>query len=217
VRYLSVKNFTKHQHYKDRRPPWIKLHVEVLDDYAFSCLQDASKAHLMLLWVLASKLDNRIPYDLPFLTRKLGATSPVDVDELVLLGFIEVSQDDSRPLAGRKQTAMPETETETETDMRAKNSRADVDRVVQHYVSRHPKRRPGEKDRKLIARHLGTYTAAELCEAIDGNADDEWATRTGKHELSWTLRDNGQIDNYREKGTKALPEIRDGWFAEAGA
>ena len=76
VRYLSVKNFAKHQHYKDRRPPWIKLHVEVLDDYAFACLQDASKAHLMLLWVLASKLDNRIPYDLSFLSRKLGCMDP---------------------------------------------------------------------------------------------------------------------------------------------
>lgn len=116
MRYLVVKNFAKHQHYKDRRPPWIKLHVEVLDDYAFACLRDASKAHLMLLWVLASKLDNRIPYDLGFLARKLGATEPVDVEELVLQGFIEVTQDDSAVLAPRKQSAMPETEGETEAE-----------------------------------------------------------------------------------------------------
>ena len=110
MRYLSIKNFAKHQHYKDRRPPWIKLHVEVLDDYHFSCLQDASKAHLMLLWVLASKMDNRIPYDLAFLSKKLGTTSPIDIEELVLQGFIELSQDDSTPLASRKQSAMTETE-----------------------------------------------------------------------------------------------------------
>ena len=216
MRYLSVKNFAKHQHYKDRRPPWIKLHVEVLDDYAFACLQDASKAHLMLLWVLASKLDNRIPYDLSFLSRKLGCTSPIDIDELVLQGFIEVSQDDSKPLASRKQSAMPETETETETDKRLA-PRADIDRVVSHYVSRHPKRRPGEKDRKLIARHLGTYTAEELCEAIDGNADDDWARGIGKHELTWVLRDNGQIDTYRERAQKAAPKIVDGWFADVAS
>lgn len=116
MRYLSIKTFSKYQHYKDRRPPWIKLHVEVLDDYAFTCLQDASKAHLMLLWVLASKMDNRIPYDLAFLSRKLGATSPVDLEELVLQGFIEVSQDDGKALAPRKQSAMPETEGETEAE-----------------------------------------------------------------------------------------------------
>lgn len=116
MRYLSIKNLEKHQHYKDRRPPWIKLHAEVLDDYAFTCLQDASKAHLMLLWVLASRMENRIPYDLAWITQKLGANVPVDLEELILQGFIEVSQDDSVSLASRKQSAMPETETERETE-----------------------------------------------------------------------------------------------------
>ena len=85
-----------------------------------------------------------------------------------------------------------------------------------HYTQRHPKRRPGEKDRKLIARQLGTYSVAELCEAIDGNADDEWAQRTGKHELTWVFRDNGQIDTYRQKATVGAVQIVDGWFAETG-
>jgi hypothetical protein len=116
MRFLSIKNLKKHQHYKDRRPPWIKLHAEVLDDYAFTCLQDASKAHLMLLWVLASRMDNRIPYDLAWITQKLGANTPLDLEELILQGFIEVSQDDSTALAPRKQSAMPETEAERETE-----------------------------------------------------------------------------------------------------
>lgn len=116
MRYLSIKNYAKHQHYKDRRPPWIKLHAEVLDDYEFLCLQDASKAHLMLLWVLASKLENRIPCDPVFLAERLGATTPVNFQELVLQGFIELSEDDSKPLAFRKQSAMPETEAEGETE-----------------------------------------------------------------------------------------------------
>jgi hypothetical protein len=77
-----------------------------------------------------------------------------------------------------------------------------VDHVVRHFVTRHPRRRPGEKDRKLIARHLRTYTPRELCDAIDGNAGDEWAQRVGKHELSWTLRDNGKIDDYRAKAER---------------
>lgn len=114
MRYLSIKNLSKHQHYKDRRPPWIKLHAEVLDDYAFSCLQDASKAHLMLLWVLASRMENRIPYDLAWITQKVGAQQPVDLEELIAHGFIEVHDDASAVLAPRKRSAMPETETETE-------------------------------------------------------------------------------------------------------
>jgi hypothetical protein len=114
MRFLSIKNYATYQHYKDRNPPWVKLHAKVLNDYQFSRLQDASKAHLMLLWVLASRHDNRIPYDLMWLTQQLGATSPIDVDELVAYGFIEVSGDDSKPLAPRKQSADVETERETE-------------------------------------------------------------------------------------------------------
>lgn len=114
MKYLRVKNLEKHQHYKDRRPPWIKLHAEVLDDYGFSCLQDASKAHLMLLWVLASRLDNKIPYDLAWITKQIGASSPVDMEELILHGFMETFDDGSKLLAPSKRSAMPETETETE-------------------------------------------------------------------------------------------------------
>ena len=123
MRYLRVKNLEKHQHYKDRRPPWIKLHAEVLNDYAFTCLQDASKAHLMLLWVLASRLDNKIPYDLAWITQQIGANGPVDMEELILQGFMEVFDDGSKLLAPRKRSAMPETETERETDSSAPAAR----------------------------------------------------------------------------------------------
>jgi hypothetical protein len=89
-----------------------------------------------------------------------------------------------------------------------------VEAVVSHYVGRFPKRRPGDRERRLIAKHLGTYTAEELCEAIDGNADDDWAKDKGKHELTWTLRDNGQIDTYRAKAERTEVKLDgNGWFA----
>jgi hypothetical protein len=120
MKMLSIKNFTRFQHYSRRLPPWVKLHASVLDDYAFGCLQDASKAHLMLLWVLASRCNNKIPYDVAWLTKRLGAHSPVDVEELVLHGFIEVTDDASAMLASRKQNGGTETETETETEQQRK-------------------------------------------------------------------------------------------------
>lgn len=85
---------------------------------------------------------------------------------------------------------------------------------MEHYRRLHPKRRPGGRDRTLIARHLATYSPAELCEALDGNATDEWACRTGKHELTWVLRDNGQIDTYRAKAEPpAVAAVQDGWMS----
>ena len=90
---------------KNRSPSWIKLHADVLEHYAFSCLQDASKAHLMLLWLLASRMENKIPYDLVFITQKIGASGPVDVEVLIEHGFVTLEQDDSTTLAPRKQSA----------------------------------------------------------------------------------------------------------------
>jgi hypothetical protein len=78
--------------------------------------------------------------------------------------------------------------------------------VLAHYLTRHPKRRPGPKDKGAIRRALATYSAAELCLAIDGNANDPWHAERGKHELTYVLRDNGQIDNFRARSVLPAPK-----------
>jgi hypothetical protein len=55
---LIPKNWRTFQHYGNRRPPWIKLHRELLDDKDFMCLPLASKAIAPLLWLLASESKN---------------------------------------------------------------------------------------------------------------------------------------------------------------
>jgi hypothetical protein len=52
---LKPKNWDKFQHYKDRCPPWIKLHRDLLNDRVFASLPIASKALAPLLWLLASE------------------------------------------------------------------------------------------------------------------------------------------------------------------
>lgn len=115
--HLSVPNWEEYQHYKDRSPPWIKLHTKLLESYDFACLQDASKAHLLAIWLLASRLDNRIPADAEWVADKISATEPVDLQELVSLGFLETYGD---VLAERLQDAStrarPRTPGETEAE-----------------------------------------------------------------------------------------------------
>lgn len=119
---LRVRNFSKFQHYKRRLPPWIKLHRGVLHDYAFTCLQDASKAHAMLLWLLASTCDNAIPDDAQWIARQVHATDPIDIDALVSAGFLERyepskrKQPASKTLAPRKQNGGTEGEGETKRE-----------------------------------------------------------------------------------------------------
>lgn len=90
--FFRVKNFERFQHYKDRSPPWIKLYNELLDDYDFGLLPDASKMHLVAIWLLASRSDNKIPYDSGWVERRINATERVDLGLLLDRGFIVVDQ-----------------------------------------------------------------------------------------------------------------------------
>lgn len=104
MEYLRIVNWKNFQHYKDRDPPWIKLHTRILCDYEFSCLQDDSKLLLMLLWVLASKLSNKIPNDIEWLMKQLNIKN-VEPQHLIEAGFIECFQDDSKTIAPCQQDA----------------------------------------------------------------------------------------------------------------
>jgi hypothetical protein len=119
MQFVAVKNFERFQHYKDRNPPWIKLHSALLDDYDFGRLQDASKMHLMGIWVLASKCDNRVPADPEWIAKRIGANTPVNLEVLINAGFLLRLQRASDSLDESKQSATQsrgETEAETETE-----------------------------------------------------------------------------------------------------
>ncbi len=116
---LRIKNWSEFQHYKDRAPPWVKLHHSLLDNFEFHSLPVASKALAPMLWLLASEnLDGSISDDLSKVAFRLR-TSVSDVQTalkpLLDKGFV-VS--DSNVLADCQQCALPETETETETEAR---------------------------------------------------------------------------------------------------
>jgi len=86
--YLRVRNWENFQHYKDRRPPWIKLHVELTDDYAFGSLPDVQKYHLIGIWLLAARTDNKIPNNGKWVADCIAAKSKVDLDALIEVGFL---------------------------------------------------------------------------------------------------------------------------------
>lgn len=116
MRYLKIKNWEKHQHYKDREPTWIKLHRELLNDYQFSLLPDLSKAHLMMIWLLASQTENKIPNDARWISQKIGATDKIDINLLIAQGYLENHSVGTEENKSLYQPASPETEVETEVE-----------------------------------------------------------------------------------------------------
>jgi len=117
---LQPKNWAVFQHYKDRCPPWIKLHRDILNDRVYMCLPLASKAIAPLLWLLASESkDGTFDGSLDELVFRLHIT-PKDyqdgVKPLIDKGFFVVA---SGVLADCYQDAIPETERETKTEKKA--------------------------------------------------------------------------------------------------
>jgi hypothetical protein len=52
---IQIKNWGKHQHFKDRCPPWIKLYREILDDPDWHELSGDDSKLLLSLWLIASE------------------------------------------------------------------------------------------------------------------------------------------------------------------
>lgn len=114
---LQPKNWAVFQHYKDRCPPWIKLHRDLLNDRVFMCLPIASKALAPLLWLLASEAkDGKFDGSLDELVFRLHI-SPKEYEDgvkpLIDKGFFLIA---SGVLAESYQVAIPETEGETEKE-----------------------------------------------------------------------------------------------------
>lgn len=114
---LIPKNWDKFQHYKERNPPWIKLHRDLLIDKEFMRLPLASKAIAPLLWLLASESKEGVfNADYDELEFRLRLTQKEIIDGLKPLIANGFFLDASTMLAVSLQDAIPETERELEKE-----------------------------------------------------------------------------------------------------
>ena len=56
-----VRNWKKFQDFKDRRPPWIKLYRDLLDDPDWHELSGDEAKALVMIWLVASENDGNLP------------------------------------------------------------------------------------------------------------------------------------------------------------
>lgn len=128
AKFLRIVEWAKFQHYKDRNPPWIKLHRELLTSNTWVELDDPSRLLAIVCMVLAADTGNMIPLDGTFIQRRAYLKRRPDVRPLVAVGFAEIVEDKalaevaSTQLADAstvRQFARPETETEKEAEKEA--------------------------------------------------------------------------------------------------
>lgn len=123
----KVRNWEHFQHYKDRNPPWVKLHFSLLTSQDWVMLDDASRVLAIACMLVASRNEGNVDCSqkgLAYLKRVAYLNSDPDVKPLIECGFLEVASDCKQMLAN----ARPETETETEKIKDILSSSATTDR-----------------------------------------------------------------------------------------
>ena len=124
---IKAANWASYQSYKDRKPPWIRLHKSLLDNYEYQSMGTNARALLPMLWLLASEhqdptsgIINQDYKKIAFRLRLSIKDVEEGIEEIVSACFFEVIsiRNDSvtEPLQDGEESVTPETETETETE-----------------------------------------------------------------------------------------------------
>ena len=120
---IRIKNWATLQHFRDRKPIWIKLYRGLLDDPEWAALSPLGNRVLIMLWLLASESDGELP-PIPVIAFRLRMSEKLvlsTISELQhwLIGSVsEPYQPDIKSISSRYQGDISETETETETEKR---------------------------------------------------------------------------------------------------
>lgn len=111
---MRIKNWSKFQHFKDRRPPWVKLYRDLLDDMEWHELDSEAAKVLVMLWLIASEGDGVLPgtKELAFRLR----TTEKSIKTVVSKLGHWLEHGDIRAISERYQDDPTETEGETDTE-----------------------------------------------------------------------------------------------------
>ena len=116
-----IKGWVKFQHFKDRRPPWIKLYRDILEDPDWHDLDGDTAKILVALWLLASEdeeQEGKLPDARRLAFRLRVPESKVNQALTKLSHWLE--RDDIDVISSGYQSDAPETETETESERETK-------------------------------------------------------------------------------------------------
>ena len=170
---VTIKSYSRFQHFKDRRPPWIKLYRELLDDRQWHDLPPECAKLLVECWLLASEqhVAGIITGDIEDIAFRLHRTAdevwPL-LQAVAVQGFIDISSDDDiNVTSARYQDDAPETETETEKKQTRRKRRVYPSEflVVWNIHRRGPKAKAHDEWRRAVGEVI---TQEELLTALRG-------------------------------------------------
>jgi hypothetical protein len=220
--FITPTDWESKQHYKDRTPPWIKLHKNLLDNYEFFLLKTESKAFLAPLWLLASEYhDASIPLAVEMIAFRMRTdekTITIVLNDLIERGFFVADGNASALLAACNHDARPEKrreETEIEERQRrdtsnSKKSEAlpeqspdETTQVFEFWKLKlnHPQAKLDQKRKLAIQKALKSHGIDTTMLAIDGCSKTPWNVGENPNgtiydDLTLILRDAANIERF---------------------
>lgn len=185
-RWIEVVDWQRFQHYRDRRPLWIKLYTELLDDDVFLALPEGTRLLLVELWLMYATTHGQLTDSTRTLSQRLRhRVFTHQLERLNEAGFIRFVA--SKPAALPLAECLPREREREETPL--------PPQVGEPSAS---KRAAGTNPRALAANaaHADSATRAaelhrladELADTWNGGSSDDFATaldelerRTGAH------------------------------------
>ncbi len=192
---LRICKWAEHQHYKDRNPPWIKLHFKTLHSKTWVTASDADRVLAIACMLIASqdeRNDGSFDGDPDYFQRIAYLNQAPNFKSLIDRGFLEVVEANDSERKRLLADARPEAEAEAEAEAEhstvppaAAGSPAapaaaataqekympSVREVFAHWqqVHNHPQAKLDPKRyRVVVARLKDGYSVDQLKLAIDG-------------------------------------------------
>mgnify|MGYP001610464632 CR=1 FL=1 len=87
--FLRITNWSRYQHYKNRNPPWIKLHVQLLQSPEWVSLSESGRLLALVCMMIAPRFGGKIPNDAKYLQGVGLFKRKPNLTELISCGFLE--------------------------------------------------------------------------------------------------------------------------------
>jgi len=136
----KIKNWHQFQHFKDRKPPWIKLYRDLLDDVHWHDLDPKAAKNLVMIWLIASEYDGELP-DMKTLAFRLRVLEN-EAKSIVSKLSHWLVQTDISVISERYQVDSLEIETEKETEREVEGKR-ETKRATRLLDTWHPRAEDG--------------------------------------------------------------------------
>lgn len=222
MKTLALRNYKNFQHYKDRRPPWVKFHVDFLDDPELSALSPATRLVAALLTLVASVKDNRIPESPAWLAAECNVShreAKIALADLLAIRYLVPASEIASDVASTPASeSAPETlapparppargEAEAEAEEKERTSSLSSDLEQMKTILTYANTKLGHKWKlldvrkaKLRARLREGYSEEQLMAVVDGVLLDPWDGRrmSGNDDPKVIYRDGAQVDKFLE-------------------